>query len=199
MATKKAKVETAADEKLSDTDVKLFDILAAIDKKDYGYYERLNEVQQKKVALFIIVHWTSAIKASAELQGYYLRSVDFHANKYLFNENVMRHPKLIWLMLCASSPGMGKQFHQWIPNISPKVATLQEDANLADTKKYYAKIYPKASESDVDEVSKEFVKDQRRKRYLANVYPNLKLSDVETLSQITTDEEIAQYESDRGN
>ena len=197
MATKKADIP--ADEKLADTDVDLFGILAAIDKKDYGYYERLSDVQQKKVALFILVHWTSAIKASAEIQGYYLRSVDYHANKYLFNENVMKHPKLIWLMLCASSPGMGKYQHQWIPHISPKVSTLTVDANLADTKKYYAKIYPKASESDVDEVSKEFVKDQRRKRYLANVYPNLKLSDVETLSQITTDEEIAQYESDRGN
>ena len=197
MATKKA--DMPSDEKLADTDVDLFGILAAIDKKDYGYYERLSDVQQKKVALFILVHWTSAIKASAEIQGYYLRSVDYHANKYLFNENVMKHPKLIWLMLCASSPGMGKYQHQWIPHISPKVSTLTVDANLADTKKYYAKIYPKASESDVDEVSKEFVKDQRRKRYLANVYPNLKLSDVETLSQITTDEEIAQYESDRGN
>lgn len=197
MATKKADIP--ADEKLRDTDVNLFEILGAIDKKDYGYYERLSEVQQKKVTLFLLVHWASAIKASPELQGYYLRSVDFHANKYLFNENVMRHPKLIWLMLCASSPGMGKYQHQWIPHIKPKVSLLHEDAQIADMKKYYEKLYPKAATGDITEISKEFVRDQRRKRYFASVYPNLKLSDVETLSQITTDEEIAQYESDRGN
>jgi len=199
MATRKAKVEIPTDEKLADTDVDLFGILGAIDKKDYGYYERLSEVQQKKVALFILVHWTSAVKASAEVQGYYLRSVDFHANKYLFNENVMRHPKLIWLMLCASSPGMGKFQHQWIPHIKPKVSSLIEDANLADMKKYYAKIYPRAGTAAVDEISKEFVRDQRRKRHLASVYPNMKLVDIEQLSQLITDEQIAQYESDRGN
>lgn len=197
MATKKADIP--ADEKLADTDVDLFGILAAIDKKDYGYYERLSDVQQKKVALFILVHWTSAIKASAEIQGYYLRSVDYHANKYLFNENVMKHPKLIWLMLCASSPGMGKYQHQWIPHISPKVSTLTVDANLADMKKYYTKLYPKATANDITEISKEFVRDQKRKRYLATVYPNLKLTDVETLSQLISDEEISQYEADRGN
>lgn len=197
MATKKADIPS--DEKLADTDVDLFGILAAIDKKDYGYYERLSDVQQKKVALFILVHWTSAIKASAEIQGYYLRSVDYHANKYLFNENVVKHPKLIWLMLCASSPGMGKYQHQWIPHISPKVSTLTVDANLADMKKYYTKLYPKATANDITEISKEFVRDQKRKRYLATVYPNLKLTDVETLSQLISDEEIAQYEADRGN
>lgn len=196
MATKK---DIPSDEQLSGTDINLFEILGAIDKKDYGYYERLSEVQQKRVALFLLVHWTSAIKASPELQGYYLRSVDFHANKYLFNENVMKHPKLIWLMLCASSPGMGKYQHQWIPHIKPKVSTLHEDANLADMKKYYTKLYPKASANDITEISKEFVRDQKRKRYLASIYPNMKQVDIEQLSQLITDEEIAQYESDRGN
>ena len=199
MATKKVKVEVPTDQKLDNQELKLFDVLDAIDKKDYTYFDRLSAEQQKKLAFKVLVDWTSAIKASGQLQGYYLRSVDFHANMYLFNERVMKHPKLLWLMLCASSPGMGKQFHQWIPNISSKVSMLHEDANLADTKKYYAKIYPRAGADDIDEVSKEFVREQRRKRHLATIYPNLKLSDVETLSHIITDEEINQYEADRGN
>lgn len=199
MATKKAKVEIPADEKLSDTDVDLFAILAAIDKKDYGYYDRLSPTQQKKVAFKILVDWTSAIKASGELQGYYLRSVDYHVNKHLYNENVAKHPRLLWLMLCAAAPGVGKQFHQWIPSISSKVSLLHEDANVADVKKYYTKIYPKADAESINEISKEFVRVQKRKRHLASIYPNLKLSDVETLSQLITDEEINQYEADRGN
>ena len=194
MATK-----APTDEKFTDVDVDLFEILLAIDKKDYGYYDRLNAEQQKKVALFILVHWTSAVKASSAIQGYYLRSVDFHANKYLFNENVMKHPKLIWLMLCASSPGLGKQFHQWIPHIKPKVSLLQDHANLADMKTYFAKVYPKAESSDITEISKEFVRDQKRKCYLATVYPNMKHTDLETLNAIVSDADINEYEKDRGN
>lgn len=197
MATKKADIPV--DEKLANQEVDLFEILSAIDRKDYGYYTRLSAVQQRKVALFILVHWASAIKASGELQGYYLRSVEYHANKYLFNEQVMKHPELIWLMLCASSPGMGKQFHQWIPHISSKVGRLIDSANLPDAKKYFTKIYPKASAADVTEISKEYVKDQRRKCHLASIYPNLKIADIEALHQLLTDDEIKQYEEDCGN
>jgi hypothetical protein len=193
------KAKTPVAEKFSNVDIDLFEVLAAIDKKDYGYYARLTPEQQKKVALVVLVQWAATIKGSAELQGYYLRSVDFYANKYLFNENVMKHPELVWMMLCASSPGMGKQFHQWIPNISKNVALLIEPANLADAKKYFAKIYPKASTTDVAEVSKEFVIEQKRKCYLASIYPQMKHSDVETLSHLVSDAEIAQYEKDRGN
>lgn len=196
MATK-AKAPVA--EKFADQEVDLFEILLAIDKKDYGYYERLTPDQQKKVALFILVHWSSAIKASGELQGYYLRSVDYHANMYLFNENIMKHPSLIWLMLCASSPGLGKQFHQWIPHIKTKVALLQDQATLPDMKAYFTKLYPKAGAADITEISKEFVKDQKRKCYLATVYPGMKLSDIEVLSSLTSDAEVAQYEKDIGN
>lgn len=197
MATKKANIPT--DEKFTNQEVDLFEILLAIDRKDYGYYAKLSPEQQRKVALFILVHWASAIKAPGELQGYYLRSVDYHANKYLFNENVMKQPELIWLMLCASSPGLGKQFHQWIPHISSKVGRLIDNANLPDAKKYFTKIYPKASASDVAEISKEYVKDQRRKCHLASVYPNLKIADIEALNQLITDDEINQYEKDLGN
>ena len=35
--------------------------------------------------------------------------------------------------------------------------------------------------------------------YLAIVYPEMKIADIETLSQMVTDEEIEQYERDRGN
>lgn len=199
MATKKPKEIVPLDEKMTGTEVDLFEVLAAIDKKDYGYYDRLSDVQQKKLAMKILVDWTSAIKGSKDLQSYYLMSVNFHANKYLFNENVLKNPKLVWLMLCAASPGLGKQFHQWIPNIKGRVSLLLESADLADTKKYYAKIYPRAGADMVAELSVEFVKDQRRKLHLASIYPTMKLEDIETLNQVITDQEIAQYEKDRGN
>jgi hypothetical protein len=191
-----AKEKVAIDEKFENQDLDLFQVLAALDKKDYGYFDKLSEVQQKKFVPYMMLHWMSAIKASGDLQTYYLRSVDYHANKFIFNEHVQQHPKLVWLMLCASSPGLGKQFHQWIPHLKDKVIKLKEPAKLKDTKEYFTKIYAK---QNVDEMAENFVYNHKRKTYLAEVFPNLKYEDIETLNQIITDEDIKQYERDRGN
>ena len=196
MATKKS---TPVDEKFVAQDFDLFDALTAMDKKDYGYYDRLTEEQQKKFVPYMMTHWMSAIKGSGDVQGYYLRSVDYHANKHLFNEYVQKHPKLQWYMLCASSPGLGKQFHQWIPHLGSKVTSLKEPAKAKEIKEYYTKIYPKVDSDDIDEIAKAFVVEHKRKCYLAETYPNLKQSDIEVLSQLVTEEDIKQYEKDRGN
>ena len=196
MATKKS---IPVDEKFVAQDFDLFDALTAMDKKDYDYYDRLTEEQQKKFVPYMMTHWMSAIKGSGDVQGYYLRSVDYHANKHLFNEYVQKHPKLQWYMLCASSPGLGKQFHQWIPHLGSKVTSLKESAKVKDIKEYYTKIYPKVDSDDIDEIAKQFVVEHKRKCYLAETYPNLKQSDIEVLSQLVTEEDIKQYEKDRGN
>ena len=196
MATKKS---IPVDEKFVAQDFDLFDALTAMDKKDYGYYDRLTEEQQKKFVPYMMTHWMSAIKGSGDVQGYYLRSVDYHANKHLFNEYVQKHPKLQWYMLCASSPGLGKQFHQWIPHLGSKVTSLKEPAKAKEIKEYYTKIYPKVDSDDIDEIAKAFVQEHKRKCYLAETYPNLKQSDIEVLSQLVTEEDIKQYDKDRGN
>jgi hypothetical protein len=122
-----------------------------------------------------------------------------YANKYLFNENVQKHPKLQWLMMCASSPGVGKQFHQWIPNISPKVSKLQAPAKLKDIKEYYKKIYPRADSDDIDAVSEAFVASQKRKLKLAELFPNMKLCDIEQLNAVISDDDLSRYLRDLGN
>jgi hypothetical protein len=187
------------DEKFEKVDFDLFDALAAMDKKDYGYYDKLTEEQQKKFVPYMMTHWMSAIKANAGLSSYYLMNTDHTANKHLFNEYVQKHPKLQWLMLCAASPGLGKQFHQWIPHLSGKIAQLKETPKEKDIRDYFAKIYPKTSDANLYAISEEFVTTQKKKVYLANEFPHLKIEDIETLAAITTDKDIAQYEKDHGN
>lgn len=196
MATKK---NIPKDEQIEKQDFPLFDAINALDKKDYGFYDRLSPEQQKKFTAFMLVRYMSYLKGSGEVAGYYAMSTNYHANKYIFNEYVQKHPKLQWLMLCAASPGLGKQYHPWIPQIKEKVSLLKEVAQLKDVKEYYKKIYPKVSDEDITAVSKAYVEEQKKKFYLASVYPNMKISDIELLSQMVTDEEIEQYERDRGN
>lgn len=197
MATKK--LATPKDEKFEGQDFDLFEALTALDKKDYSYIDRLTEEQQKKFVPYMMTHWMSAVKSNGGVQGYYLMSVDYNANKHLFNEYVQKHPKLQWLMLCAASPGLGKQFHQWIPHLSTKVTQLKETPKPKEVREYFSKIYTKVSDDDLVDISEAFVSEHKKKTYLAKKYPNLKQSDIETLAAIVTDDEIKQYEKDSGN
>ena len=198
MATKK-KVVVPKDEQLENQNLDLFEVLAAMDRKDYGYYDRLSDEQKKKFAPYVLVQWMSSIKANSGLSAYYLMNTDYMANKHLLNEHVSKNPKLQWLMLCAASPGMGKQFHQWIPNISVKVSKLQENAKLKDIKDYYTKIYPKANSEDIQAVSEAFVDVHKKKMFLAERYPHMKFEDIELLAEMITYEDIEQYKRDSGN
>ena len=197
MATKKPAVPK--DEKLEKQDFDLFEALAAMDRKDYNYLDNMTEEQQKKFVPYMMTHWMSAVKSSGDVQGYYVMSTEYSANKHLFNEYVQKHPKLQWMMLCASSPGLGKQFHQWIPHLSSKVATLKETPKLKDVKDYYAKIYPKADSESLHLISEAFVEEHKKKVYLAKRFPDLKISDIEVLAQTVTDDDIRNYERELGN
>lgn len=194
MATKKP-----VDEQFDKQDFDLFEALNALDKKDYGFYDRLSPEQQKKFVPYMMLLWMSAIKGSEGLQRYYIMATNEYANKYYFNEYVQKHPKLQWLALCAASPGLGKQFHQWIPNIKERVSKLQEPAKIKDIKEYYKKIYPKASNDDIQAVSEAFVEQHKKKCYLASKFPNMKFDDIDLLTELVTDKDIEEYERDSGN
>jgi hypothetical protein len=194
-----AKEKLSADEKFDKVEFDLFEAITAIDKKDYSYYDRLTPEQQRKFVPFMMLHWISAIKGSSELQGYYLRSVDYHANKYMFNESVQKNPKLQWLMLCAASPGIGKQFHQWIPHMKERVAKLKEKPKAKEIKDYFKKVYPKSSDSDLNTITDVFIDSHRKKMYIANKFPELKFDEIELLSELITDKDIEEYEKEFGN
>ena len=197
------KAQVAVDEKLESQDIDLFETLAAIDKKDYAYFDRLSTEQKKKIVPFMLVQWASAVKGSKEMQSYYLQSVEYHANKYLLDYMIASkehdHAKLQWLMLCAASPGVGKQFHQYIPKIRDKVSFLLESPTKKEIKEYFKKIYPKCNDNDLSLVSETYVDNHARRTYLADKFPCMKFDDIELLSDLITDEDINKTEQDYGN
>ena len=194
-----AKEKLSADEKIEKVDFDLFGALDAIDRKDYSYYDRLTPEQQRKFVPFMMLHWISTVKSNSDIQRYYLQSADYFANLYLFNENVQKHSKLQWLMLCAASPGLGKQFHQWIPHIRERVSKLKEMPKKKEITEYYKKIYPASKSADIQMITDAFMEDHTKKMYLASRFPEIKFDEIELLSELITDEEIQQYEEALGN
>lgn len=141
-----AKAKIPTDEKFEKIDFDLFEALAAIDRKDYGYYDRLTDEQKKKFAPFMLIKWMSSVKSSFPVQQFHVLSTNEFANKHIFNEIVSKHPKLQWLMLCASGLDNGKQFHQFIKTNKDK----NEDSILD----FLSKTYPDLKISDLQTLSK---------------------------------------------
>jgi hypothetical protein len=206
MTTKKAsKPKLAADEKLERQDFDMFKAIDAIDAKDYSYFQSLTEEQQRKFSSFMMIQWVSSIKARGVLPAYYVMSVDANANKHLFNERVQAHPELQWLMLCAASPGMGKQFHQWIPNLKDRIEKIaatnkpQTPMSKKEVAAYFERVYPGESAESINTVSEYYVADRDHKVRLAKLFPAMKVEDVEMLSKIVTSKDLEEYEKESGN
>ena len=155
--------------------------MAQLDTKNRAFYDELTDEERKKFSTYLMLRWGSAVGGEPILQQYYLQAMNERVNKRFFD--LGKHPKLQWLMLCCSSPGVGKQFHQYIPEIRLKVAKLQDSPTTKEISEYYTKIYPKADPSDIQEVSKAFVDEHKRKRYFSILYPDLKIEDVEVLNK----------------
>ena len=97
-------------------------VLAAIDRKDYAFYDGLKPEHQKQLAPFLLNRYVSLVKGSSELQAYYLMAGNQRVNCTYFE--LAKHPKLVWQLLCTVSPGMGTQFHQWVGH-KRKTRTIQ--------------------------------------------------------------------------
>lgn len=188
----------ADDLKLQHIDFDLFAALDAIDKKDYGYYDRLTDEQKKKFIPYMMLHWVSSIKKQGELSKYYVIATNEFANVNMFNENIQRHPKLQWLMLCVASPSMGKQFHQYIPHLNAKIGELKVAATKKEVSEYFKKVYD-ITDKLANETSEEFIAIQKKRYRLAKLFPIMKISDIEYLSSIITDQELYEYEEHHGN
>lgn len=166
----------------------LFDYLKQIDAKNYGYYDSITDEERDAIPFYILLKWLISIKNNPMMFTYYVYSVDYYANKYGHNDVLKNHPKLKWLLLCASSPKVKNVQREWISHIPENLNLLKEKATLAKVKKYH----------DDSNDAKDYVKQQNRKYFLSNEFTMLKLEDVELLNKLVTDDEIEDYKKDSG-
>ena len=119
-------------------------VLAAIDKKDYDFYDRLTPEHQKQLAPFLLNRYVSLVKGSGELQAYYLMAGNQRVNCTYFE--LAKHPKLVWQLLCTVSPGMGTQFHQWVGH------KKKDKNNSSKRRKHIERLHPHAKSDEIDQL-----------------------------------------------
>ena len=86
--------------------------MRAFDSKDRGFYDSLDEQEQRKFSPYMMLKWGANVSGSADLQEWYIRAQNERVNKDFFVLN--RHPKLQWLACTTVSPGMGSHRHYWL-------------------------------------------------------------------------------------
>jgi hypothetical protein len=127
--------------KKEDSDISLESVLPAVDRKDIDWWETLSPAQQKKFSAWLYMRYASNVTGNADLARYYLMAVNERVNKH-FSE-IKNHNKLQYLLMTAASPGMGKQFHQFIS--PPRVGkSNKKQINLL------AKLFPMSNDQELE-------------------------------------------------
>jgi hypothetical protein len=132
-----AKKATKSDE----ADISLDNVLTAVDKKNLNWWEGLNAAQQKKFSSWLYMRYVGNVTGDPDLARYYLIAVNERVNKKF--SAIKNHAKLQYLLMTTASPGMGKQYHQWLT--PPKVGkTNRKRINLI------AKLFPNVSDQELE-------------------------------------------------
>jgi hypothetical protein len=90
--------------------------MAALDKKDYEYYDSLTDDEKKQFSPFILMKWAACVEGPIDVSKYYAFATNENVNVNMFD--LSKHKKLQWLSLCTVSPSLGKFRHGWLGNIA---------------------------------------------------------------------------------
>ena len=118
--------------------IPLKDVMAAIDKKDRNFYNRLNDDQRKAFSAWMMMRYCSSVQGRDAANYIYLTN---ELVNFQFME-VSKHPELQWLLLSAC--GTGKiQFHPYLkpPNAKKKKNKISE---------FLYQLYPNCKPEDIE-------------------------------------------------
>jgi len=118
--------------------IALKDIMAAVDKKDRGFYNRLTAEQKKAFSAWMMMRYCSSVQGRDAANYIYLTN---ELVNFQFME-VSKHPELQWLLLSAC--GVGKiQFHPYLkpPNAKKKKNKVSE---------FLYGLYPHSKPEDIE-------------------------------------------------
>jgi hypothetical protein len=116
--------------------------MAQFDSKNRDFYDDLTEEERKKFSPFLMIRYGATVKGNTDLEAYYLISCNERLNRNFFDINTTQHKKLQWLLATTVSPGMGRQFHQWI---APK----KKDTGNNRVEKLLRELYPDLRDDEI--------------------------------------------------
>lgn len=117
--------------------------MAQFDLKNRDFYDELTDEEKKKFSPFLMIRWGATVEGSADMQAYYLMSVNERLNKNFFDISTSQHKKLQWLVATTVSPGMGKLRHTWL-------AAKKKDPTNNKANKFLRGLYPHMKDDEIE-------------------------------------------------
>ena len=146
--------------------IALKDIMAALDKKDRGFYNRLTDEQKKAFVPWMMMRYASSAQGRSAM--HYLFMVNELVNKNF--SDVSKHPELQWLLMTAA--GSGKvEFH---PYIKPPNSKKKKDK----VRDFVSSIYPLLKSSEIDMLLSINTKEDLVKLAEAHGYDDKSIKDI---------------------
>jgi len=146
--------------------IPLKDVMAAVDKKDRGFYKRLNDEQKKAFSAWMMMRYCSSVQGRDAANYIYMTN---ELVNYQFSE-VSKHPELQWLLLSAC--GVGKiQFHPYLkpPNSRKKKNKIFE---------FIYSIYPHLKAEDINNMIDINTKEELTEFAVAHGYDDKTIKDI---------------------
>jgi hypothetical protein len=124
-------------------ELKLKDILAAVDLDGKAVWDEITDEQKKSVVFFTLNRYISNVQGSRELTEHYLLVANERFNKNLFSI-MSKHPKLTWQLACSCSHESKRiQTHEWL--------SLKRQKNKKE--EFLAELFPNMKRDDVSTLS----------------------------------------------
>lgn len=125
------------DSRMSDK-LPLNDVLAAIDRRDFGWYANLSDEMKKKWSSWLFLRYASSVKGSGKDDAL-LNTNEFVNKNYV---DLYKHDELMWKLFCLTGTGK-KQYHEWIkgPNTKKKTDKVSE---------FISEIYPHLKSDEIE-------------------------------------------------
>lgn len=139
-------------------ELKLKDVLAAVDLDGKEAWDELTDSQKKSVTFFTLNRYISNVQGSRELKEHYLLVGNERFNKNLFAV-MSKHPKLTWQLACSCSHESRKiQHHEWL--------SLKKEKNKKI--EFLADLFPNTKRSDLETLAT-ITTDKEIKQYCENL------------------------------
>ena len=146
--------------------IPLKDIMAALDKKDKKFYDRLTPEQKKAFSAWMMMRYSSSVQGRDA--AHYIFMTNELVNKDFME--VSKHPELQWLLLSAC--GVGKiQFHPYLkpPNSKKKKDKVSE---------FVAGLYPHMKTDEIELFLEINDKDELKEFAKSHGYDDKSIKDI---------------------
>jgi hypothetical protein len=114
-------------------------VLAAVDQKNYDFYNNLTDEEKKGFNPYILMRYTANTTGDPDLQEWFIERTNELVNKNYFNFS-KDHQELLWKLYAATGGGV-KTYHPYL------AAGKKGKANRIE--KLLAELYPAMKMSDI--------------------------------------------------